>query len=149
MRIPLPLIVAVGVLLLTLAAAIPLTVDGPRVALARADGHEMAAEEWPMGVSMPVQMSEYWFDPMALTVVAGQTTTFELEVVGADIHRMDIAGEGIEMRSPTVRPGQPISWEVVLDTPGTYEVWCSFTSPSSHRDLGMVATLEVLPGAAM
>jgi plastocyanin len=97
-------------------------------------------------LNVPVQAGDFFFNPVGLTTVAGQTTRFHLEDVGAINHLMMVTGQGTEMRSPTVRPGEPVSWDVVFDTPGTYEIWCSFTAGGVHKDMGMVATLEVLPG---
>ena len=49
-------------------------------------------------------------------------------------------------RSSDVNPDGTFSWS--FDTPGTYEVYCSFNVQGVlHKDLGMVATLEVLPAA--
>ena len=98
---------------------------------------------------VPVELGEFYFDPDSLSTVAGQTTRFQLTDAGAINHVMVVESQdGTEMRSPTVRPGEPVSWEVTFDTPGTYEVYCSFNVQGVlHKDLGMVATLEVLPAA--
>lgn len=98
-------------------------------------------------LDVPVQLGEFYFNPMAATAVAGQTTRFKLENVGAFPHLFHIRGHGMDMRSPTVRVGEPIGWDVVFDTPGTYEILCSFTFEGvGHNELGMLGTLEVLRG---
>jgi uncharacterized cupredoxin-like copper-binding protein len=100
-------------------------------------------------LNVPVQLGEFFFNPMSLTAVAGQTTRFQLENVGTISHVFVVAGHGAEMRSPTVRVGAPVSWDVTFDEPGTYEVFCNFTVDDVlHSSMGMLGTLEVLPGGS-
>ena len=97
---------------------------------------------------VPVALGDYWFQPVGQVTVAGQSTRFSLTNVGELPHSFTVAGHGEEWRSPTVRPGAPVSWDLTIDRPGIYEVLCWFTIPEPHKDLGMVGVLEVLPAGA-
>lgn len=106
------------------------------------------AEEASLRV--PVTLQEFRFQPVAQVTIAGQPTRFELTNVGELFHRFEIAGYGNQWPSPAVGPGESVSWTVTIDTPGSYEVYCPFTTGGNHKDLGKVGVLEVLPsGSAM
>jgi plastocyanin len=94
-----------------------------------------------------VTVGEFRIQPAAVTTVAGQTTRFDLRNTGEMNHNFVVAGHGGEWRSPSIQPGTPTTWDVTLERAGTYEVYCSFTRPESHKDLGMVGTIEVLRGS--
>ncbi len=98
-------------------------------------------------LNVPVEMSEFAFQPMAITTVAGQTTRFHLRNVGEREHDLVIVGHGVEIGSGPVQPGETVVWDVTLDAPGTYEFLCS-VADGRHKDRGMLGILEVLPGGA-
>jgi plastocyanin len=119
------------------------------ITVTSADQGDVMSANQGSAVEVPVEVGEFYFEPGSLSTVAGQTTRFQITDAGAINHVMVVESEdGTEMRSPTVRPGEPVTWEVTFDTPGTYEVYCSFNVQGVlHKDLGMVATLDVLPAA--
>lgn len=94
-----------------------------------------------------VRMGDFWFDPISPVAVAGQKTRFQLDNLGAISHVLNVTGYGLDIRSPNVRPGTPVTWDLVFETAGTYEIWCSYDVEGVlHKDLGMLGALEVLPG---
>jgi uncharacterized cupredoxin-like copper-binding protein len=97
-------------------------------------------------LEVPVQMGEYFYNPVLVSTIAGQPTRFQLSAGGDVNHLFVIRGHGIDARSPTVRPGEPVAWDITLAEPGTYEIYCPFTLGGLHSDLGMIGTLQVLPG---
>jgi plastocyanin len=96
-----------------------------------------------------VLMDEWWIQPLSAVTVAGQNTRFDLRNIGtANTHSITIVGQGMVLDSPAYAVGESGTWDVVLNTPGTYEVYCP-RGNGSHRERGMVGTLEVLPGGRM
>ncbi|MBI4492208.1 MAG: cupredoxin domain-containing protein [Chloroflexi bacterium] len=95
----------------------------------------------------PVVLDEYSILPLTSVAVAGQTMRFELSNVGQRPHNITIAGHGDMWPSERVDPGTSATWDVRLDTPGTYEVYCSIGN-GVHKANGMVGTLEVLPSGS-
>lgn len=94
-----------------------------------------------------VRMGDFWFDPIAPVAVAGQKTRFQLENLGAISHVLNITGHDLDIRSPNVRAGALVNWDLVFETAGTYEIWCSYDEEGVfHKALGMLGALEVLPG---
>ena len=142
MRLPLPLLATVGSLTVALGlAALPALVVDSSTAQAQDEGMMDDANE------IYVEMGEFYFEPADLTTWAGKTTRFELENVGQFSHRLAYDWNGERVRSESVRNGTPVTWDVVFDTPGTYEIYCDVTyeAPLLHRDVGMVGTITVLP----
>ena len=143
MRLPPPLIAAVGSLAVALGiAVIPIAITDPSAVQAQEDMMGMAPE-------IAVQAGEMFFEPNTFVVVAGETVYFHLENVGQFNHVWVADVDGEEYRSPSIRPGEPLVWEVVFTAPGTYHVFCDRSAGQgmTHADLGMVGTLEVLPAA--
>jgi plastocyanin len=96
-----------------------------------------------------VLLDEWSIQPLSAVTVAGQNTRFDLRHVGTmSTHSITIVGQGIVLDSPAFAAGESGTWDVVLSTPGTYEVYCP-RGNGSHRERGMVGTLEVLPGGRM
>ena len=65
---------------------------------------------------------------------------------GEDAHDMKIqrVGGGTEHAFGKLDAGSdPVSLEMNLKKGATYELWCSLTTPVTHRDQGMAATLTV------
>lgn len=105
-------------------------------------------EEDPVLVT-PVRMREFAFEPMSITAVAGQHTRFVLENLGELSHVLHIEGHGVDARSPTVRVGQTVEWDMEFDAFGTYEIYCSFRLDGVlHREFGQVGTLQVFRGGS-
>jgi len=150
MRLPLPLLATLGSLTVALGlAVIPLLSVDSSTAQAQDEG--MMDNGMMMGDAneIDVDMYEFSFDPADLTTWAGQTTRFQLDNEGQFSHRLAFDWNGEHMRSDTVRSGESGTWDVVFDTPGTYDIYCDVTyeAPLLHRDVGMVGTITVLPAA--
>jgi plastocyanin len=94
-------------------------------------------------------MDEWWIQPLSAVTVAGQNTRFDLRNIGTgSTHSITIVGQGLVLDSPAFAVGESGTWDVILSTPGTYEVYCP-RGNGSHRERGMVGTLEVLPSGRM
>jgi uncharacterized cupredoxin-like copper-binding protein len=48
--------------------------------------------------------------------------------------------DGAERASPEVRPGDIVDWELVVERPGRYIVWCG---KYRHLEKGMAGALNV------
>lgn len=94
-------------------------------------------------------LGEWWIQPLSTVTLAGQSTRFELRNEGStNTHSITIVGKGVVLESPAAAVGETVFWDVVLSTPGTYEVYCP-RGNGSHRERGMVGTIEVLPSGRM
>ena len=93
-----------------------------------------------------VVMTEFAFNPNALTVSAGRDT-FTLQNGGRFPHNLHIEGNGVSL---DVKPDGPVaggdSFTGAVNLPaGTYQIWCPV---GTHREQGMVGTMTVAAGAA-
>ena len=52
----------------------------------------------------------------------------------------DVLVDGQELASPHLRPGEVTEWQIQIDRPGRYEVWCN---EYVHLEKGMAAELVV------
>jgi uncharacterized cupredoxin-like copper-binding protein len=100
-------------------------------------------------IPIPVTLGSFWIRPAVQMAVAGQPTRFDLNNPSPNTHDLLIKGQGSEWQSPRVAAGTSLSWDVTIENPGVYELYCSL-GDGAHRELGMVGALEVLPvGASM
>ena len=90
-----------------------------------------------------VRLSE-WKVELASASVAGGTVTFNVTNGGTIPHGFEVEGRGIEKQTPLIQPGGSASLTVTL-RPGRYDVYCP-VGEDSHKNLGMVARLEVTAG---
>ncbi|HEY8477631.1 MAG TPA: hypothetical protein VIN09_12265 [Chloroflexota bacterium] len=66
-------------------------------------------------------------------------TRLHITNAGSVIHAVRIVGQGTELQSPLLRPGDSVTMEVDL-SPGAYELYCPL---SGHRDLGLRTSVTV------
>ncbi|MEA2641848.1 MAG: Cupredoxin-like domain, partial [Chloroflexota bacterium] len=95
-----------------------------------------------------VTFDEWSISARQMAVRANQPVHFTLYNAGTESHRLSVGrGDDDAVSSPSSRPGQdPAVLDMTFDTPGVYQVWCPFeTDGVQHRDLGMVATLTIVP----
>lgn len=71
-------------------------------------------------------------------VPAGRVT-FAVKNEGGATHAFEIKGNGIDVKTKTLGPGDTVALTVDLK-PGKYEIWCPV---GSHRDLGMQGVITV------
>jgi len=132
MRLPPPLIAAVGVLALALASGIALAVSGPSSVQAQTPAVQV----------VDVTMDDGSINPRHIVVKANQPVRFVVSGTGVEEHRFNVIGMGMErLRSDQVLPGGSITIDATF-TAGTYHVWCS---SGGHDVAGMVGTLTVVP----
>jgi len=96
--------------------------------------------------SSSVVMTEFAFNPSALTVSAGRDT-FMLRNGGQFPHNLHIEGNGVSVDvkpDGPVAAGQSFSGAVTLPA-GTYTIWCPV---GNHRAMGMEGTMTVAGAAA-
>jgi plastocyanin len=90
----------------------------------------------PEGAGVTIRSSDIVFDPVELTIPAGQDVVFTLPNEGVLPHNFSIAELGIDI---DIAPGETAS--VVVNAPaGTYEYFCNIPG---HKEAGMVGTLTV------
>ncbi len=90
------------------------------------------------GQTINVNETEFKLD-MPSTVKAG-AVTFNVSNKGSIPHSLEIQGQGIDQKLPTVlQPGQSGTLQVTL-TAGTYTVFCPV---DGHKDQGMTTSLTV------
>lgn len=84
-------------------------------------------------------LTEYAFAPAEILAPPGVEP---LRIVNAGIRRHNVVVHvsGQEIPSPDIRPGQVTEWEIQIDQPGRYEVFCN---EYRHLEKGMVAILVV------
>ena len=95
----------------------------------------------PPAGSIVVKLSEYKFDPSAITHAHGSITFF-LENNGTAAHDMfiyDSSGKQVQ-GSDLVQPGNDATFTVTIANPGAYSFKC--TQPG-HADSGMKGTLTI------
>lgn len=109
-------------------------------------GHSAWGEELPcetpvsFGKEVKIKLTEYQFQPNCIEVRKGNIR-FILKNEGKYGHDLRIEGEGVEKRSPKVKPMQTKVFETRL-APGRYKIWCRI---GNHAKRGMVGTLLVQP----
>ncbi len=91
------------------------------------------------GSTISVTEKEFSITPSTATAPAGKIT-FEIKNTGAVAHDIGVDINGTVKASPLVQPGKSATWSVTIDTPGTYQFFC--TVPG-HKEAGMKGTLTV------
>lgn len=104
-------------------------------------------EDQPAATKATTWLGDFWIQPLSTVAVAGVTTSLDLQNVGERPHQLVIKGKGGEWQSERLEPGTSTTWDITLETPGTYEVWCPVGN-GNHKRAGMAGTLEVLPSGA-
>jgi plastocyanin len=87
-----------------------------------------------------VEEKEYTVRPSVSTVRVG-TYTFKGVNKGTIPHVLELEGPGSENETAPIAPGRSANLELVLRTPGTYELYCPL---DDHKKKGMKATFFVL-----
>ena len=121
-------------LLVCLLLALLASVSGPVVTAAPLD-QPSVNEASPIDVLM----TEYTFTPAEIVASPGAV---RLRIVNAGIrrHNVVVLVDGQELKSPHLRPGEVTEWQIQIDQPGRYHVWCN---EYVHLEKGMVAVLVV------
>jgi uncharacterized cupredoxin-like copper-binding protein len=93
--------------------------------------------EAPAGDKIVVSGKEFSYDPAALTLKAGQPSTIVLKNIGSIEHDITID----KARFTLTVPGKKTQEKVLnVETPGTYEFYCSLPG---HKSAGMKGELTV------
>ncbi len=93
---------------------------------------------FPIADDLTITLSDFAFDPSAITVQEGQVN-ITLDNEGAAVHDLTIPDLGIRI---LVSPGESIKTGQEFNAPGTYDTLCSIPG---HASLGMTGSLVVLP----
>lgn len=120
-----PLLLAVGLLLAGCASGPSIAAAGPPVD--GAEEHRIVA-------------TDFAFEPMTITVRAGEPTNLSLFNDGRTFH--DVVSEELDFRIDA-RAGHEGVGSIVPETPGRYELICSVPG---HDTQGMTMTLIVEDG---
>ncbi len=117
--------IVVGISLAALALVLAMA-GGPRASEAR-------------GARVEVEMASFAYNPNPVSIVAG-TVQFHLKNLDRGRHDLVIEINGEGLRSGPIEGRSEGTWEVTLDAPGEYPIWCSV---GNHRARGMTGTLFV------
>jgi uncharacterized cupredoxin-like copper-binding protein len=96
-----------------------------------------------------IRLGDFTIEPSSFTVAVGDTVHFNVVNQGAREHNLELELEsaGVEQVffGANLQPGQSDVAEVTFSQPGTYELYCPV---GSHRERGMIASVEVQEAAA-
>ena len=86
-----------------------------------------------------VLMTDYAFTPMDVVVAPGAV---RLRIMNAGLRRHNVVAlvGGVEQASPTIAAGDLLEWDLVVETPGRYMLWCN---EYGHIEKGMTGTVIV------
>jgi uncharacterized cupredoxin-like copper-binding protein len=117
----------------------------PTVLAACGGGDESAEEENGGAVIETIRISETEFklDPSTVHVDRAGTYVFEAVNDGTTEHALEIEGEGVEMETEPISPGQTARLEITLEE-GDYEMYCPI---DDHKGRGMEGEVAVGAGA--
>jgi uncharacterized cupredoxin-like copper-binding protein len=90
--------------------------------------------------TVPVELAEWQVSVSPEALPAG-ATTFEVHNVGTMAHVFEIEGNGIEVRTKQIAPGEVSTLSVKLER-GNYELYCPLGA-GSHKEKGMHAAIQV------
>ncbi len=91
------------------------------------------------GSTINVTEKEFSITPANVSAPAG-TITFNIKNTGSVAHDITVNVNGNVHASPLVQPGKSETWSVTIDTPGTYDMYCSVPG---HKQAGMDGSLKV------
>jgi uncharacterized cupredoxin-like copper-binding protein len=93
------------------------------------------------GAAAPVEIaeSEFKLDPAKPTVKKGWVT-FKAQNNGKTVHALEIEGNGVEVKTHDIQPGESQTLHVKLTKPGEYEMYCPI---DGHKDQGMKGEIYV------
>jgi len=86
-----------------------------------------------------IQLTEFALDPADVTLNGAGTYVFDAENSGNAPHALEIEGNGVEVATDVLSPGQSAELRAELE-PGTYKMYCPV---GNHEAQGMVGTLTV------
>ncbi len=102
-------------------------------------GAEEAAPTGPARDTVDITATDFEFDPAVVKVDQAGVHAFRLVNDGGTEHALEIEGEGTEVGTERIGPGESAEIRVEL-APGTYQIYCPV---GNHRDMGMKGTLAV------
>jgi uncharacterized cupredoxin-like copper-binding protein len=93
-----------------------------------------------VGNKVTIILKDFTITPEAITLPKAGTYTFELHNEGAQVHNLEIEGNGLEKKGTEINFGKQSSFTVDFKKAGKYDMYCPV---DSHRDLGMAGTITV------
>ncbi len=79
---------------------------------------------------------------VSATRLAGGAITLDVTNAGGTAHDLRILGEGVDTRTPVLRPGGSTTLSLTTEGPADLTLWCSLPG---HRRMGMATTVQVGP----
>ncbi|HET6361099.1 MAG TPA: cupredoxin domain-containing protein [Gemmatimonadota bacterium] len=107
------------------------------VALAACEG--AAEDTGATAQRVEIEATSYAYSPATITVPAGRIR-FVIHNAADIVHGFEVEGQGMEEEIAEIQPGATDSLTVMLEGPGTYEIYCPV---EDHEQRGMIGTLEV------
>jgi uncharacterized cupredoxin-like copper-binding protein len=91
-----------------------------------------------------IRLGDFTIEPSSFIVAAGDTVRFRVINQGAREHNLEVelesAGVEHDFFAANLQPGQSDVAEVTFSEPGTWVLYCPV---GTHRDRGMIASVEV------
>lgn len=107
------------------------------VALAACEGP--AEDGGTVTERVEIEATSYTYSPVTITVPAGRIR-FVIHNAADIVHGFEVEGHGMEEEIAEIQPGTTDSLTVMLEEPGTYEIYCPV---EDHEQRGMIGALEV------
>jgi uncharacterized cupredoxin-like copper-binding protein len=93
-----------------------------------------------IGKKVTIILKDFTITPADVTLPKPGTYTFELHNEGAQVHTLEVDGNGLEKKGKEINFGKKTSFTVTFKKAGTYEMYCPV---DGHKDLGMSGTITV------
>jgi len=104
------------------------------------EGSTTAAAPAASGATQTVSLVDYALEPKAIRIDKPGTYTFEAMNNGQTEHALEIEGNGVEVKTHDIQPGESQTLHVKLTKPGEYEMYCPI---DGHKDQGMKGEIYV------
>jgi uncharacterized cupredoxin-like copper-binding protein len=92
------------------------------------------------GNKVTIILQDFTITPANIKLPKVGSYTFELHNEGAQVHNLEIEGNGLEKKGTDVNFGKTSSFTVDFAKAGEYEMYCPV---DDHKGLGMTGTITV------
>ena len=93
-----------------------------------------------VGKKVTIILKDFTLTPETVKLPKTGTYTFELHNEGAQVHNLEIEGNGLEKKGTNIGFGEKETFSATFTKAGTYEMYCPV---DGHKALGMKGTITV------
>jgi uncharacterized cupredoxin-like copper-binding protein len=97
------------------------------------------------GATVKLSATEFKFDPADPKIAKAGKVKFEVTNDGQAVHALEVEGQGVEVETEEIQPGQSATLTADLSKPGTYEMYCPI---GNHKQQGMEGKIAVAGGGS-